>query len=107
MGLKSLAAALAAALPVALAAQLTGPDAVTIQPAPEAKTPYAPHKATAKKKADKSRAGSGAPRKPSPPTPAGPPRKPSSVPSVIYDRRGNAIPTSPDAYDVSSAKPKR
>jgi len=115
---KSIAALLAAAVPFALAAQATPPATpaevpvtpaqVPVTPAQAgaqpsgAKKPYVPHKTPLGKKAtDKA-----VPKKPSPPRPPAPPKKPSNVPPVIYDRHGNAIPTSPDAYDVSSAKKK-
>lgn len=108
MGFRTMAAILAAAAPLALAAQVTPPDATTATAtAPVAKKPYVPHKTPyAKKAADKSKA-TATPKKPLPPKAPAPPKKPSNVPAVIYDKQGNAIPTSPDAYDVSSATKKK
>lgn len=97
MGFKAMTAVLAAAVPLALAAQPTPTDTTTatITIAPAAKKPYVPHKTPqAKKTTGKSKAPV-------------PPRKPSNIPAVIYDKQGNAIPTSPDAYDVSSATRKK
>ena len=93
MGLKTIAAILAAAVPLALAAQMTLPDTTT-GTAPAAKKPYVPHKTPY-------------PKRPSPPKPPAPPKKPSNAPAVIYDKQGNPIPTNPNAYDVSSATKKK
>lgn len=108
MGFRTLAAILAAAAPLALAAQVTPPDTTTATTtAPAAKKPYVPHKTPyTKKETDKAK-GPAAPKKPSPPSPPAPPKRPANVPAVIYDRQGNAIPTSPEAYDVSSATKKK
>ena len=115
MGLKTIAALLATGVPLALAAQPTEPPATAapVTPAqagaqsPDAKKPYVPHKTPlAKKKAPDKAKATTAPRKPAPPKPPAPPPKPSNVPSALQDRKGNAIPTSPDAYDVSSATKK-
>lgn len=97
MGFKTMAAILAAAVPLALAAQTTPPVAPAQAGAQssDAKKPYVPHKTPyTKKRGDKAKA------------PAAP-KKPSNAPAVIYDKQGNAIPTSPDAYDVSSATKKK
>jgi hypothetical protein len=89
--LKMIAAMLAAVVPFALAAQ----------PVTPAEKPYVPHKTPDMKPK------AGAPKKPAVPKPPAPPKKPSNAPPYIYDRHGNAIPTSPDAYDVSSATKKK
>jgi hypothetical protein len=105
MKTKPLLAALAAAAPLVLWAQAPTPppvDTTTAAPAKVApKKPYIPHKTPLAAKGSPGKPA--APKKPAPPAP---PKKPSNVPPVIYDRQGNAIPTSPDAYDVSSAKKK-
>ena len=101
--LRMIAALLAAAVSFALAvtpAQAGAQSPDTAQ-SPDAKKPYVPHKTPDMK------ARTGAPKKPVAPKPPTPPKKPSNVPPYIYDRHGNAIPTSPDAYDVSSAKKKQ
>ena len=105
--LKMIAAMLAAVVPFALAAQPVTP-AEPVTPAqagaqsPESKKkPYVPHKTPDMKPK------AGAPKKPAVPKPPAPPKKPSNAPPYIYDRHGNAIPTSPDAYDVSSATKKK
>ena len=100
MGLKSIAALLAATVPLVLTAQTTPPDTAA-QPVTPA--PYTPHKTPlGKKKIDKAKVSS-APKKPMPPKP---PARPSPPP-YLYDKQGNAIPTSPDAYDVSTATRKK
>ena len=100
--LRMIAAMLAAAVPFALSAQTTPPDTTSATEAPPAKKkPYVPHKTPDMK------AKTSVPKKPAAPKPPAPPKKPSNVPPVIYDSHGNAIPTSPDAYDVSSATKKK
>ncbi|MGZ5661494.1 MAG: hypothetical protein ACXWG6_09020, partial [Usitatibacter sp.] len=49
---------------------------------------------------------------PKPPAPSGPPnvtvyRSSQKMPPTLRDKEGNLIPTSPDAYDVSSAVGKK
>ena len=109
MGFKTMAAILAAAVPLALAAQTTPPVAPAQAGAQssDAKKPYVPHKTPYTKKRTGKAKAPAAPKKPSPPSPPAPPKKPSNVPAVIYDRQGNAIPTNPEAYDVSSAAKKK
>ena len=107
-------AALAAAAPLALAAQVTIYQTPTTPAEEEPKKAYVPHKTpmkdTAKKDSTKKPAGPKkpeAPKKPAEPKKPEAPKKPSNVPPVIYDKQGNAIPTSPDAYDISSATKKK
>ncbi|HEX4780010.1 MAG TPA: hypothetical protein VH301_04605 [Usitatibacter sp.] len=108
MGLRSFAALIAAAAPLALFAQAPAsatPDTPdlprVVQPQKLDTTGKA---APAKKHAAKKQQAPKKPAAPKPPKPPAEPKKPSNVPTAIYDRQGNAIPTSPDAYDVSSAK---
>jgi len=108
MKTKPAVAALAAAVPLMLWAQAQAPsippaDTTSAAPAKVApKKPYIPHKTPLANKNPAKKPA--APKKPAPPAP---PKKPSSVPPVLYDREGHAIPTSPDAYDVSSATKKK
>jgi len=82
-------------------------DSTTATPAPAKVAPkkaYVPHKTPDAPKASNAPRKPAAPKAPKPPDA---PKKPSNVPAVIYDQKGNAIPTSPDAYDVSSATKKK
>ena len=126
MKLRALMAALAAAMPLALAAQATG-DVAKI-PAPSTPTPekkVEPAKKAAPPKKEPVPKKEAAPKKSPPPRKEAAPKKdaakaepgtiqrvrvePGKAPQLpqLRDKDGNVIPTDPNAYDVSSATGKK
>jgi hypothetical protein len=106
-----LAALVASASTMALAqatpADPAAPAAESKTPAAESKKPAsakkAPPKKTATKPAKKDTAPTAAPAKAAPKQPS---KTYSTGPTTLRDKDGNVIPTSPEAYNVDSARKK-